>query len=301
MREALVRDGAGFTRVGADAWRPESADLLRRFYDLSPTVVIGDLGPEPEDDRYRLVITTDFDAHPRSIPSVSPDEEVTEAVIDGAGRTIRLSVHYGSAQLRSGGIVEGVWVYTFSHLEEPIPLPSLPGGASTAPKPTRPSTNLAKTGVPGGGFTVLLPMPQTDEVRELTFYGPGSKATTLQAAFLHADISTGARYEVGSSRLPASIGTGLSASDVLKGARTAIPSRTSNGTTIGYRRVTVAGYPAEEVVATAADATQRAILLRIRTVVDGDRLITMMVAGSAADLGSADTDRFLESLARGEP
>lgn len=217
-------------------------------------------------------------------------ERVTEVVVDHTGTPLSVTFHQWLPSAPAGGeSPEGVAVFSFSEVGAPLTIPPLPIAPGIEPSPA-PTAALAVTTNLPGGMSVELPGSAQKGSNELTFWGPDGEVIEVATVFVTS--ADGGRFEVGTAVVPPD---GLDHAEQARAVRTAITSRLPGGDLRGYRLVSIAGAPAQEFVADGDDQMS-SILHRIRTVVIGDRLVILSVAGPDTVVGSAAADEFLASF-----
>lgn len=201
--EAIVQGDEAVVRQGTGPWMQERAEFLRQMDDLSSSVVIGDLGPEPGGG-HRLAIAASFDSVPRAmIESDGNPQDITEIVVDDDGRPLRLTFHRWAfpSIVGQNDFVEGLVHAQFSLVGGDISIPPIDGQSPSTPPSQNTRDLLARTPLPDVSWSVLLPARATTEARELTYYSPTDHAAGLDLTYLVA-TSDGLRYEVGIGEAP---------------------------------------------------------------------------------------------------
>jgi hypothetical protein len=298
----VVRGDRAAGRLGEAPWQPIEAELLRLAFDLGHTVIVGDLGPEPDSGRFRLVVTNGFELSPeRATPftSYSPIDDTIELLIDADGLPQRLTYHLEIRGDLDGRDVtsEGFETYVFSRIGEafvfpepevqgtPPPTPDWSSFFGKDPSFGETSARWQKATLPGGALVIDVPGEPIEMAAEVSLPG---QATILPSLVVEA-IS--ARFAIGDIRLPRNVTEGRSDEELDQILQGAVTDRLSNATVLGYRAVTVAGHPGREIVVESGNS-----IVRIRNVVIDGRFITISVTGPARAVGSAEADRFLYSL-----
>lgn len=292
--EAIVRGASAAVRQGSEGWQPEDAELLARFGDLSTAIVIGDLGRERDGRGYRLVVDADFDQFPASaIANEGVAREITELVVDETGSPLGLTYHRWSGMAEpQAEMPRGVAVFRFDRVGDALAIPPLPVAGSThLATPSGPP--LVETALHGERFRVEMPDRVEAVTRELSAWAPNGGSEILEVRSLVASTSDGGRFEAGTAEMAAD---GLTVEESLAAARNAILSRMGGSELLGFRFVEIDGAPGQEIVAVGTDQQQRVLNHRIRTLHDADQLIVLTVTGPPGVVGSAQADRFLDSI-----
>ena len=296
--EAVLVDGSAASRLGNGEWTATDASLVRSFEYLSAALVIADLGVEPGGAGYRLLLEGGFDGVPQgSIGSADgrPSEVATEIVVDEAGRPQSVVFHrWDPLAPDAEDATEGVAVFAFANVGEPVEIPPLPIQPGEPPIVGSPA-QLVTTALPAGDLSVELPAPVEQARTDLTLYDVDRDPVPLPVDHLVAGTAQGLRFEAGVAALPA---TGLVGDALLNALRSAIVGHTPGGDLRGYRPVTVGGVAGQEFTSDTYDSQipPRATLLRARIVIIGDRAVLLSVVGPHALVASAEADRFLASL-----
>jgi len=289
--EAIVAGGSAAAREAAGEWQAADAASVRLFDGLATALVIADLGAEPAGAGYRLLLEGGFDSTPRGLTSVGVMEKVTEIVVDEAGTPLSVTFHQWLPSVPAGGEApEGVAVFTFADVGSPVTIPPLPIAPAGEPSAAPTAAPTVTTMLPGG-MSVELPGPAQEGSSELTFWGPGEGA--IEVASVVVASGDGARFEAGTAVVPPD---GLAHEERMSAVRIAITGRLPGGDVLGHRHVSIGGVPGQEFVADGYDDELRSILHRMRTVIIGDRLVILSVAGPRTVVGSPRADQFLWSF-----